>query len=285
MSLAKFFDSLNPFSKKRDLDEKINLIQESLNITSAMLDELINDDVWLDKLPKLTDTLNKDIKDGSSGRFTPDKDIRGTLKRVMVELGETLNIVNEIFKNETGDVSKDGITYYRLTALNTIATISFMSTFVHRFLTVQTLDRAQAEVDWVAKHTRKFGLGLYVLTGGGKKIKTVLSNLPDRIYSKEGELLDGSVSNDTDPMQFNLLGLDWNPFYFIGVKWAQHNVNKIAALRADQKAMQFKVSMLKDRRNGVEDAALERQIRVYEEEAVDAAANIAKLERRYGISA
>lgn len=287
MSLAKFFDTLNPFSKKRDVSEKIRLINESIDITTAMLVDVIDGEVTLKNLPKLEDALKHQIKSGTSNRVIPKDNLAITLQEILRNCKDILVTMESIFNNESGDVSVDGITYHRITMLNVIATVSFMATFIHRYVTVQSLARVQAEVDWVNQNLRKFALAAYVLHGGAKNIQKVLSELPDRIYTPEGDLVAGVATDqrEIDPLQFNLIGLEWNPFYAIGVKWAQHNMNRIAAYKADQKALTFKISMLKDRRSGVEDAALERQIRVYEEAASDAATSIAKLERRYGITA
>lgn len=289
MSLITFLNTLNPFTKKRDLVEKIRLINESLDTTITMYDMAIKSEMALAKgrVPSIATAVAKAISSTGLGKFRVSDDqldlfILGHLRACKGHI-ET---VREIFdSSSSGDVSKEGITYHRLTALNMVATISFVATYAHRLLTVQTMSRSNYEDKWVMENIQSFARGILITAVRERQFLDALSSVPDRTVTEESFETDIAVDGESkvDPLQFGLLGLSFNPFYFVGVKWAQHNISKMQANQADLKALKFQVAMLKDRRSGVEDPALERQIKVYEADAVALAESIQKTERKYGI--
>lgn len=289
MSLITFLNTLNPFTKKRDLVEKIRLINESLDTTIAMYNMAIEGEMALSKgrVPSIATAVAKAISSTGLGKFRVSDDkldvfILDHLRACKAHV-ET---VRDIFdSSSSGDVSKEGITYHRLTALNMVATISFVTTYAHRLLTVQTMSRSNYEDKWVMENIQSFARGILITSVHERQFLEALSSVPDRTVTEESFETDIAVDGESkvDPLQFGLLGLSYNPFYFVGVKWAQHNISKMQANQADLKALKFQVAMLKDRRSGVEDPALERQIQVYEADAVALAESIQKTERKYGI--
>lgn len=288
MSLINFFNSLNPFTKKRDILEKIRLIEESLDTTIsmyAMSAELGGTELWANP-PNLSGTVAGAIKSSGYGKYRVDaKNLDQFLLDHLRLASEKLVFIRDMFdRGSEGDVSKDGITYHRITAMAMVSRIAYVSTFAHRLLTVHSMGRSPAEVKWVADNIKPFATAFASVDVTTERFKEVLATLPDKSFSPDGHATDLSIDGSTkvDPLQFNLIGLSWNPFFYIGVKWAQRNINQMNADKADLKALRFRISLLKDRRNGVEDAALEKELAVYEADAVALAEDIAKTERRYG---
>ncbi len=290
MSLITFLESLNPFTKKRDIVEKIRLVDESLMNTIAMYDMAISDSITLTqgRLPTIAESVAKAIASSSYGKHRVSaKDLDGFVLALLRRCGEKIAIVRDMFTSDaSGDVSKDGITYHRLTALHAVSTISFISTYAHRLLTVQTMSRSGYEDKWVLSNVQEFAKSILVIDVSNKQFLDALAAVPDKTVSADSVDTDIAIdgANTVDPLQFNLLGLSWNPFYYVGVKFAQRNIDRMEADKADLKALKFKITLLRDRRNGVEDAALEREIRVYESDAVALAEDIHKTERKYGIA-
>lgn len=290
MSLINFFNTLNPFTKKRDLLEKIRLIEDSLDSTIEIysMSVELGEGELLANPPNASGMLAKAIQSSSYGKHRIEpRQLDAFLLGQLESYRGKLAIIRDVFDNSSsGDVSRDGITYHRITALAMAARISFCSEYIHRFMTVHAMGRSPAEVKWVMDQLKTFVSVLITVDITDKAFRDVLAALPDKTFTPEDHETDLAVSGSgvVDPLQFNLIGLSWNPFLYIGVKFAQRNINKMEANKADLKALRFRIAMLKDRRTGVVDAALEKELEVYEADAVALAEDIAKTERRYGIN-
>lgn len=116
-----------------------------------------------------------------------------------------------------------------------------------------------------------------------KTLDTMIDDLTDEPYDVQSEeIIANSVGVKAVSVQRNLAPHELNPLYWWRRQRMKKDIKTIIDSNADVDMLAMKIARLNNRRSGVEDPGLERQIEIYQDEIIKKQGKIAQIEARYG---
>lgn len=116
-----------------------------------------------------------------------------------------------------------------------------------------------------------------------KTLETMIDDLSDEMYDATSEeVIRAQIGDGAVSVQRNLAPHELNPLYW----WKRHqmkrDVKAMIDANADIDMLAMKIARLNNRRSGLEDPSLERQIEIYQDEIIKKQGKIAAIEAKYG---
>lgn len=116
-----------------------------------------------------------------------------------------------------------------------------------------------------------------------KTLETMIDDLTDEPYDAQSEeIIANSAGIKAVSVQRNLAPHELNPLYWWRRQRMKKDIKTIIDANADVDMLAMKIARLNNRRTGVEDPGLERQIEIYQDEIIKKQGKIAQIEARYG---
>jgi hypothetical protein len=200
---------------------------------------------------------------------------------------------DRIVKGKTETFDTETITFQEKGILDSISSVNFFNRYAGLVLDI-VLTEATKEVNmntFLTKvdlaffnNTSKYFSNLLVkFSQPTKVLETMIDDLTDEPYDAQSEeILRSTVGDKAVSVQRNLAPHQLNPLYWWKRQRMKKDIKTIIDSNADVDMLAMKIARLNNRRTGVEDPALERQIEVYQDEIIKKQGKIAQIEARYG---
>lgn len=116
-----------------------------------------------------------------------------------------------------------------------------------------------------------------------KTLDTMIDDLTDEVYDAQAEeIIGASVGDKAVSVQRNLAPHQLNPLFWWRMRRMKKDIKALVDANADIDMLAMKIARLNNRRSGVEDPGLDRQIEIYQDEIIKKQGRIAQIEARYG---
>lgn len=200
---------------------------------------------------------------------------------------------DRIVKGKTDTFDVETITFQEKGILDSISAINFFNRYSGVVLDI-VITEAGKEVSlnsFLTKldlaffnNTPKYYSNLLVkFSQSIKTLDTMIDDLTDEPYDAQSEeILAASVGDKAVSVQRNLAPHQLNPLYWWKRRQMKKDIKTIIDSNADVDMLAMKIARLNNRRSGVEDPGLDRQIEIYQDEIIKKQGKIAQIEARYG---
>lgn len=200
---------------------------------------------------------------------------------------------DRVIHNKTTTYDVETITFQEKGILDSISAINYFNRYAGLVLDI-VITEASKEVNmntFLTKvdltffnNTPKYFSNLLVkFSQSIKTLETMIDDLTDEPYDVQSEeIIANSVGVKAVSVQRNLAPHELNPLYWWRRQRMKKDIKTIIDSNADVDMLAMKIARLNNRRTGVEDPALERQIEIYQDEIIKKQGKIAQIEARYG---
>lgn len=200
---------------------------------------------------------------------------------------------DRIVKGKTDTFDVETITFQEKGILDSISAINFFNRYSGVVLDI-VITEAGKEVSLSSfltkldlaffNNTPKYYSNLLVkFSQSIKTLDTMIDDLTDEPYDAQSEeILAASVGDKAVSVQRNLAPHQLNPLYWWKRRQMKKDIKTIIDSNADVDMLAMKIARLNNRRSGVEDPGLDRQIEIYQDEIIKKQGKIAQIEARYG---
>jgi len=294
MQVLQFIRSLAQSFQRNDITENLRLLREDLvNQTLPLYETALSDLGGKSLRSKVGQDFVKKFNQAVDTPFRGDwlAVSVATMKVLQNNLDTLENLVE---KNFARDVVISGMTYQKAQILQYISYAEFFSQYARQVLlyitaaeanvVAKTLqpgkERPAPEIQWLESNQDSFFKIFRIVVIKSTDLTKLLESIPEITITEDntGTLAQVQGVAKLDPLQFGLISLNWNPFYKIGVKWANYRIDKNNRAKAEKRAIEFRLEQLRKQASGQNDPQLELVITNYEDQVNKLAAKIAKFE-------
>lgn len=196
-----------------------------------------------------------------------------------------------VVKSKTSTYDAETITFREKGILDAISSLNFFNRYAGMVLNI-VLTQADKEVNmntFLSKNdmaffnnTAKYFTALVIrFSQSIKDLETMIDDLSEETYDLQSEeILRAQLGAKAVSLR-GLAQYELNPLYW----WKRHQMKKdikaVISAEADIDMLAVKIARLNNRRTGVEDPTLDRQIEVYQDELIKRQGKIAQIESRY----
>lgn len=191
------------------------------------------------------------------------------------------------------DVTRSALSVYHASILKLVNLIGFVSDYarmasVIHFVELEQHSRGQkaehvkADIKFIEEYKWSFFAALNVFRMPVKDLIDKLEHLPNIILNEENYELVKNTS-DVDPLQMNFIVHPLNPVIFVGTRINLYQAKKYKQAQADLQEVQARLHRMNSNRNGEVDAKLDRQVEYYTNLSTKLKAEIARMEKEYGV--
>ncbi len=292
MKILQFVREMVPSFRRDDVAEKLRMLREQLEDQTIPVFEQLVGDGFAGK-SKAAQDFERAFKKTVNTRF------RGEWTEVTLEVLKNISANAPFFeslveKNYSRDIVASGVTFRKAEILRLIALADFVTTYARQNLLYLLAaegnleshslpngkERPLPELKWLESNQNAFLRALNIMALKREELAEALDKVPEILINDESvitaEQTYGAVA--LDPFANNLLALNWNPFYWIGVRMANREKLRMDRAKNEKRALEFRIEQLRLRKQGQADAKLEKTIEFYEDEVNLLAAKIAKYE-------
>lgn len=142
---------------------------------------------------------------------------------------------------------------------------------------------SKADLRWV-NGTREFYTDFSKdLSEGSRAIMKRLDNIPDvEVDEATVEIVESSHGVDKAHLVKRGFGIHTvNPMFWVDVVKSKYNIYRIEQMRDQNMTLAMKINQAANKKNGTNDAALDRQIEIYQDKIILNQNNIEQIEARY----
>lgn len=204
-------------------------------------------------------------------------DLSECLRRVVERNGPIFEKVKQEYFSGKETIAADSIPLPKANAMLVMSTIGFIAQQA-RFVIITILSNQSATAlkgkSGLSKAFQKETLdvdglikAIVIFERNGDNVVKLLKSIPN-IDLEKGDfntLAGVHGAAKTDPLRMGFVPLSWNPFHYLGMKWAAYKVAKYKAMQEDVKLFEYQVMLLKERRDGTSNPKLEKVLEIYEE--------------------
>lgn len=116
-----------------------------------------------------------------------------------------------------------------------------------------------------------------------KTLDTMIDDLTDETYDAQAEeIITASAGEKAVSVQRNLAPHQLNPLFWWRMRRMKKDIKTLVDANADIDMLAMKIARLNNRRSGIEDPGLDRQIEIYQDEIIKKQGRISQIEARYG---
>lgn len=217
-----------------------------------------------------------------------------TAKVAIQNCSELLDYIERALHDKFNeDVTRPALSIYHANILKLLNLIGFVSDYARRlavihFVEIDYHSRGQqpeyikSEVQFIEEYKWSYFAALNVFRYPAKDLISKLENLPDIILNEENyEIVKNTT--DVDPLEMNFIVHPLNPVIFVGTRINLYQAKKYKQAQADLQEIQARLHRLNSSRNGVADAKLDKQVEYYTNLSTKLKAEIARMEKEYGV--
>lgn len=191
------------------------------------------------------------------------------------------------------DITRSALNLYHANILKLLNIIGFVSDYARRLALVHFIDleyhqknltpeHVKAEVDFLIDYKWSFIAAVNVFRQPVKDLIAKLESLPDIVVNEENyEIIKNTT--DVDPLEMNFIVHPLNPVIFFGTKLNLYQAKKYKQAQADLQEIQARLHRLNNSRNGTNDARIDKQVEYYTNLSTKLKAEIARMEKDYGV--
>ena len=293
MKIEDFVRSVLPNFDRTVIKEDLNGVKEKLtNITIPVYEEAVST-LSKDRFKK--GTLGK-FQDNCISRLGPQKGnyldtILHSVKNINKKIDNVLNLIDEYYAK---DVTREGMSYLRVTLLQWVETAGFVDKYARKLLDVtymmltEQFDRSQ-NINWRKHRGLKFLLvreydfwtALKALGLNEREEKNKIERIPEALAKadKVSEARQLMGLSNIDPLGFGLISARFNPIYHVRMAVARWQVKNYKKAQVEKESLELKLEFLKQRREGKKNAQLEQTIDYTQDRLDELEYEIDKMER------
>lgn len=295
MKAIQFLSSLVPSFKREDVSSAVDALNLSLSEETLPVYETAFNDLG-------SKGFNSRVGQEFEKEFARyvDTKFRGNSIEVTyfclksLQMGHMETLKSMVDKTFSRDIVVAGMTYKKTTVLQLIAQFDFAVTYARQNLLyllaaeanvkAKSLpagkERPAPEIKWLEDNRLGYFRMLGIMSLKRSEITQALDDIPDVVLTPENaDITEQTLGlNKTDPLRLNLVPLGINPFYAIGIRYANWQVERNNRAKNEKRALEMRLEQLRLQRDGREDPVLEKRIAFYEDEINKLAAKIARFE-------
>lgn len=200
---------------------------------------------------------------------------------------------DRIVRSKTDTYDVETITFKEKGILDSVMAVNYFNRYAGLVLDI-VITEASKEVNmntFLTKvdlgffnNTPKYFANLLVkFSQSIKTLDTMIDDLTDEVYDAQAEeIIGASVGDKAVSVQRNLAPHQLNPLFWWRMRRMKKDIKALVDANADIDMLAMKIARLNNRRSGVEDPGLDRQIEIYQDEIIKKQGRIAQIEARYG---
>lgn len=198
-----------------------------------------------------------------------------------------------IAKSKTTVYDSHTVTFKEKGILDTVSALDFFNRYATMVLNI-VLSQAGKEVNMTSfmtkvdltffNETSKYFTGLLIkFSQSIKSLEEMIESLSDEVYDATSEEIIRATLGDkaVAPLR-GLAPHQLNPIYWWKRQKMKSDVKLIASTNEEMEMLAMKIARLNNRRNGIEDPEIDRQIELYQDELIKRQGKIMQIEARYG---
>lgn len=198
-----------------------------------------------------------------------------------------------IVKSKTSVYDAQTVTFKEKGILDTISALDFFNRYATMVLNI-ALTQAGKEVNMHSfltkvdltffNDTSKYFSGLLIrFSQSIKSLEEMIDNLSDETYDATSEdIIRGTLGDNAVAPLRGLAPHHLNPVYWYRRQKMKSDVKLISSTNEEIEMLAMKIARLNNRRNGVEDPEIDRQIEMYQDELIKRQGKIMQIEAKYG---
>lgn len=233
--------------------------------------------------------IESDIKKGIDSRSTLLSGLRFSIGQLLQWLPR---LRERIVKGRTDVFDAETITFQEKGILDSISAVNFFNRYAGLVADI-VITQSAKEVNMAQfltkvdvtffNNTPKYFSKLVVrFSQSLKSLESMIDDLTDETYDAQSEeIIRASIGDGAVSVQRNLAPHELNPRFWWRMRRMKKDVKRIEDANADIDMLAMKIARLNNRRTGVEDPSLERQIETYQDEIIKRHSRIAQIEARY----
>jgi hypothetical protein len=234
--------------------------------------------------------IETDIKKAIDSRATLVGSLRFSINQLIQWVPR---LRDRIQKSRTDVFDAETISFQEKGVLDSIAAVNFFNRYAG-LVTDIMITEATKEVN-LATFLTKIDIAFFTNTPkyfsklvirfsqSLKSLDTMIDDLTDETYDAQSEeIIRASVGDGAVSVQRNLAPHELNPRFWWRMMRMKKDIKRLDDANADIDMLAMKIARLNNRRTGVEDPSLERQIETYQDEIIKRHNRIAQIEARYG---
>jgi hypothetical protein len=234
--------------------------------------------------------IENDLKKGIDGRTDLISGIEYAIRQLVLWVPK---LKERVVKGKTTTFDVETISFKEKGVLDSVSAINFFNRYCGMVLDI-LVTQATKEVNMTTfltkvdigffNNTAKYFSNLIIrFSQPIKSLETMIDNLSDEVYdSQSEEIIRAQIGDDGVSVQRNLAPHELNPLYWYKRRVMKKDIKSIIDANADIDMLAMKIARLNNRRSGVEDPTLERQIEVYQDEMIRKQGKIIQIEAKYG---
>lgn len=293
MKILDFVKNLTPMFKKRDLVDQMRItVAEVRETTIPVYQEMVKDyATWKftsSEVTRIIPTFNQIVKKRKGNIVVS---ILATLEN-MANIGDKLIPVLEREFEDT-QVTK-ALTYSQTQKIQLVEAIDFVNRYARKFVNYvvvaettkydsgNTLEKRlnKAQRLEVETYFTNFCILINAFNQTPSEVLALFDRIPSILVTPENHLnVEATIGRTKlDPLNFNFISANWNPFYLIGLVRNSRNALRYEEAKADLEMIRLRLLNLKSLTNGEPDPVIQREIEYNEERVQALEAKIADLE-------
>lgn len=234
--------------------------------------------------------IENDVKKRINARSTLLETMDFSITQLLAWLPK---LKDRITRSKTDNYDVETITFKEKGILDSVQAINFFNRYSGIVLDI-VITEAGKEVNmntFLTKvdlgffnDTAKYFSNLLVkFSQSVKTLDTMIDDLTDEPYDAQSEeVIAASVGDKAVTVQRNLAPHQLNPLFWWRMRRMKKDIKSLVDANADIDMLAMKIARLNNRRSGIEDPSLDRQIEIYQDEIIKKQGKIAQIEARYG---
>lgn len=295
MRILDFIKTMLPTFKKRDIISEIEVTLSNLNeCTIPVYDNYAREmKTWnfaSKEAINLVQTFNTLVKQRKGNIIVSTAFGLHEASKVAAEMSRSFE------KRFQNDVSREGLTYNEAQSLQLSAALGFFERYARRLLSylviVETgkfdsgnsmLSLTDGHRKYITNHFTPFCLLLNAFTQGSGAVLAALKSVPELEIIPENDEAVASIQgkDKLDPFRMNLIGMNLNPFYVIGMRQAISKVKRYDEAQEERNMLELRLIHLKNVRQGQPSPEIEQEIQYNEDRLSRIQAEIQDFEEEY----
>lgn len=281
MNLQEFFKRIKGIVGHNETKEALEMIEMLNNKALSMAES------FYENAPKNTPAYQALQAQFSNAKLG---DVATCLRDTIRRNSPIYEQVKQIYFSDEATIASDVVPLRKANAMivlsaigeiaqHTISTIVYVMTDACATVLSNPSDLAKI-MDRNVINTPVFVKLLATFQANGKDVVKIMETIPN-VDLVSGDIRTlGSVHGHAkvDPLRMGFVPLSWNPFHYLGLKWAAYKVVKYKSMQEDIKLFEYQVMVLKEQRDGTNNPKLEKVLEIYEDKVQVLYSKVKKME-------
>lgn len=286
MNLQDFFKrvkSLVGYDETKEALEMIEMLNnKALEITESFYDVVHSENLLKDSA--LYSEFNKEFANAKLG------DVATCLRDTIRRNSPIYEQVKQIYFSDDATIATENMPLRKANAMVVLSAIGEIAQSSISLIVLLMSNECGVKLDMPSDLAKAMNKKVVVLAPFIKLLSLFARNGKDVVKLMEVipnvDLVDGNVqtlssvhgASKVDPLRMGFVPLSWNPFHFLGMKWAAYKVVKYKSMQEDIKLFEYQVMILKEQRDGTSNPKLEKVLEIYEDKVKILYSKVKKME-------